>query len=124
MSNAMCRDASDLPRQGPTLAKQNLAASLRYHASFHWPSEQLLKQLSQQLPKFVASAQQASHSDDAVALAQGCSHGSAYLRSAARGAALFPGELTSSLPSSNGGVGLVHVPTLSKPCKHLPVARA
>ena len=59
----------------------------------------------------MASAQQASHGVDALALAQGSSQGSAQLPSAAPGAALFPGELTSSLPSSEGGVGLVHVPT-------------
>jgi len=93
------------------VAKQVLAASLWYHASFQRPSEQLLKQLSRQLRRFVASAQQASHSDDALALAQGNSQGSAQLPSAAPGAALFPGELTSSLPLSKGGVGLVHVPT-------------
>ena len=45
-----------------------------------------------------------------MALAQGNSQGSAQLP-AAPGAALFPGELTSSLPLSKGGVGLVHVPT-------------
>ena len=77
------------------VAKQVLAASLWYHASFQRPSEQLLKQLSRQLRKFVASAQQASHSDDALALAQGNSQGSSQLPSAAPGAALFPGELTS-----------------------------
>jgi len=44
------------------VAKQVLAASLWYHASFQWPSERLLKQLSQQLRKFVASAQQHNHS--------------------------------------------------------------
>ncbi|KAA6418076.1 MAG: hypothetical protein FRX49_11993 [Trebouxia sp. A1-2] len=93
------------------VAKQVLAASLWYHASFQRPSEQLLKQLSQQLRKFVASAQQPDHSDDAVALAQGHSQGSAQLPCAAPGAALFPGELASSLPLSKGGVGLVHVPT-------------
>jgi len=60
------------------VAKQVLAASLWYHASFQRPSEQLLKQLSRQLRRFVASAQQASHSDDALALAQGNSQGSAY----------------------------------------------
>ena len=92
------------------MAKQVLAASLWYHASFQRPSEQLLNQLSRQLRRFVASAQQASHSDDALALAQGNSQGSAQLP-AAPGAALFPGELTSSLPLSKGGVGLVHVPT-------------
>ena len=35
----------------------------------------------------------------------------ACLLSSTPGAALFPGELTSSLPLSGGGVGLVHVPT-------------
>jgi len=43
-----------------------------YHASIQRPSEQLLEQLSQKLRKLVASAQQASHSDDAVPLAQEC----------------------------------------------------
>ena len=71
----------------------------------------MLEQLSQQLRKFVASAQQTSHSDDAVTLAQDCSQGSAHLPSAGPRAALFPGELTNSLPLSKGGVGLVHVPT-------------
>ena len=61
------------------VAKQVLAASLWYHASFERPLEQLLKQLSRQLRRFVASAQQASHSDDALALAQGNSQGSAQL---------------------------------------------
>ena len=56
------------------VAKQVLAVSLWYYASFQPPSGQLLKQLSQQLRKFVASAQQASHSDYAVALAQNGSH--------------------------------------------------
>ena len=93
------------------MAKQVLAASLWYHASFQRPSEPLLKQLSQQPRNFVASAQQANYSDDAVALAKGCSQGSAHLPSSGPGAALFPGELTSSLPLSKGGVGLVHVPT-------------
>ena len=65
------------------VAKQVLAASLWYHASFERPLEQLLKQLSRQLRRFVASAQQASHSDDALALAQGNSQGSAQLPSAA-----------------------------------------
>ncbi len=91
--------------------QQVLAAPLWYRASFQRPSEGLLKQLSQQLRRFVASAQQAYHSDDAVALAQGCSQGSARLPSSGHGAALFPGELTSSLPMHKGGVGIVHVPT-------------
>ncbi len=93
------------------VAKQVLAASLWYHASFQQPSEPMLKQLSQQLRKFVASAQQANHSDDAVAFTQGCSQGSAHLPSSGPGAALFSGELTISLPLSKGGVGLVLVPT-------------
>ena len=93
------------------MAKQVLAASLWYHASFERPLEQLLKQLSRQLRRFVASAQQASHSDDALALAKGKSQGSAQLPSAAPGAALFPGELTNSLPLSKGDVGLVQLPT-------------
>jgi len=93
------------------VAKQVLAASLWYHASIQRPSEQSLKQLSQQLRKFVVTAQQASHSDDVVALAQDCSHGNAHLSSASPGAALSPGELTSSLTLSKEGVGLVHVPT-------------
>ncbi len=46
-----------------------------------------------------------------MALAEDWSHGSAHLPSAAPGAALYPWELTSSLPLSKGGVGLVHVPT-------------
>ena len=61
--------------------------------------------------KFVASAQQASHSDDAVPLVHDDSQGSTQLPSAAPGAALFPGELTSSLTLSKGSVRLVHVPT-------------
>ena len=93
------------------MAKKVLAASLWYHASFQRPSEQLLKQLSQQLRKFVSSAQQANHSDDAVALAQGCSQVSARLPSSGPGVALFPAELTNSLPLSKGGMGLVYVPT-------------
>ena len=93
------------------VAKQVLAALLWYHASFQRPSEQLLRQLSQQLRKFVASAQQASHSDDAVSLAQDCSQGNAHLPSAGPRVAQFPWELTSSLPLSKGGLGLVHVPT-------------
>ncbi len=105
------------------VAKQVLAASLWYHASFQRPSEQLLEQLSQLLRKFVASAQQASHNDDAVALAQDYSQSSAQLPSAASGAALFPGELTSSLPLSKGGVGLVHVPTQVQPLQAKVISR-
>ncbi len=48
------------------VAKQVLAASLWYHASFQRPSEPLLKQLNQQLRRFVASAQQDNHSNEAV----------------------------------------------------------
>ena len=93
------------------VAKQVLAASLWYHASFQRPPEPLLQQLSSQLRSFLASAQQPGHSDDAVALAQGNSQGSTQLPCVSSGQALFPGELTSSLPSAQGGVGLVHVPT-------------
>ena len=93
------------------VAKQVLAAALWYHASFQRPPKALLTQLSSQLRRFVASAQQPSHSDDAVALAQGNSQGSAQLPCVPSGAALFPGELASSLPLTHGGVGLVHVPT-------------
>ena len=93
------------------VSKQVLAASLWYHASFQRPSDQLLKQLSRQLRRFVASVQQPSHSDAAAPLLQGNSQGSAQLPCGAPGAALFPGELTSSLPLARGGVGLVHVPT-------------
>ena len=109
------------------VAKQVLAAWLWYRASFQRPSEQLLKQLNQQLRKFVASAQQASHSDDAVALTQGCSQGSAHVPSSGPGVALFLGELISSLPLTTGLVGLVHLPTqIPSPASKgdLPIARA
>ncbi len=75
------------------------------------PQSSSLNSSANSYASLVASAQQANHSDDAVALAQGCSQGSAYLPSSGPGVALFPGELTSSMPSSKGGVGLVHVPT-------------
>jgi hypothetical protein len=105
-----------LGSSGPVISGQGAcgqasSSCLWYHASFQRPSEQLLKQLSQQVRNFVALAQQASHSDDSVALARGCSQGSAHLPSSVPGAALFPEELTSSLPLSKGGVGLMHVPT-------------
>ena len=93
------------------VSKQVLAASLWYHASFQRPSDQLLKQLSSQLRRFVASAQQLSHSDPAVPLLQGNPQGIAHLPCEPLGAALFPGELTSSLSLAEGGVGLVHVPS-------------
>ena len=93
------------------VSKQVLAASLWYHASFQRPSDQLLKQLSSQLRRFVASAQQLSHSDPAVPLLQGNPQGIAHLPCEPLGAALFPGELTSSLSLAKGGVGLVHVPS-------------
>ena len=53
------------------VAKQVLAASLWYHATFQRPSEQLLNQISSQLHNYVASTQQSSHSDAGMALAQG-----------------------------------------------------
>ena len=93
------------------VAKQVLAASLWYHATFQRPSEQLLKQISSQLRRYVASAQQHSQSDAALALAQGNSQTPAQLPSLAPLGALFPGVLTSSLPPAKGGVGLVEVPT-------------
>ena len=93
------------------VAKQVLAASLWYHATFQRPSDQLLKQISRQLRSYVASAQQHNHSDAAVALAQGNSQSPAHLPSQAPSGALFPGVLTSSLPPAQGGVGLVEVPT-------------
>ncbi len=43
------------------VAKQVLAASLWYHASFQRPTEPLLKQLSQQLRKFVANSLMCRH---------------------------------------------------------------
>ena len=75
------------------VAKQVLAASMWYHATFQRPPEQLLQQISRQLSHYVASAQHHSHSAAAVALA------------------LFSRVLTSSLPPAQGGVGLVEVPT-------------
>ena len=87
------------------VSKQVLAASLWYHASFQRPSGQLLKQLSNQLRRFVASAQHLSHSDVAVPLLQGNPQDSAQLPCEPPGAALFPGELTSSLTAAEGGGG-------------------
>ena len=93
------------------VAKQVLAASLWYHATFQQPPKQLLQQISRQLSQYVASAQHHSHSDAALALAQGNSQDSAALPAPAPSAALFPRVLTSSLPPAQGGVGLVEVPT-------------
>ena len=93
------------------VAKQVLAASLWYHATFQQPPKQLLQQISRQLSQYVASAQHHSHSDAALALAQGNSQDSAALPAPAPSAALFLRVLTSSLPPAQGGVGLVEVPT-------------
>ena len=93
------------------VAKQVLAASLWYHASFQQPPKQLLQQISRQLSQYVASAQHHRHSDAALALAQGNSQDYAALPAPAPSAALFPRVLTSSLPPAQGGVGLVEVPT-------------
>ncbi|KAL3136231.1 hypothetical protein ABBQ32_007243 [Trebouxia sp. C0010 RCD-2024] len=93
------------------VAKQVLAASLWYHATFQRPPEQLLQQISRQLTRYVATAQHQSQGDAAVALAQGNSQDSAALPASAPSAALFPRALTSSLPPAQGGVGLVEVPT-------------
>ena len=93
------------------VAKQVLAASLWYHATFQQPPKQLLQQISRQLSQYVATAQHHNHSDAALALAQGNSQDSAALPAPAPSAALFPRVLTSSLPPAQGGVGLVEVPT-------------
>ena len=55
--------------------KQVLAASLWYHASFQRPSQTLFKQLT--ALHCTAAGQKASHCDDALALGQGNSQGSA-----------------------------------------------
>ena len=89
------------------VAKQVLAASLWYHATFQQPPKQLLQQISRQLSQYVATAQHHNHSDAALALAQGNSQDSAALPAPAPSAALFPRVLTSSLPPAQGGVGLV-----------------
>ena len=93
------------------VAKQVLAASLWYHATFQRPSEQLLNQISSQLRNYVASTQQSSHSDAGMALAQGNSQNPAQPLSQAPTASLYPGQITSSLLPAKGGVGLVHMPT-------------
>ena len=59
------------------VAKQVLAASLWYHATFQQPPKQLLQHISRQLSQYVASAQHHSHGDAALALAQGNSQDSA-----------------------------------------------
>ena len=87
-----------------------MAASLWYHATFQRPSAQLLNQISGQLRNYVASAQQGSHSDAAMALAQGNSENPAQPLSQAPTTSLYPGQITSSLLPAKGGVGLVHVP--------------
>ena len=93
------------------VAKQVLAASLWYHATFQQPPKQLLQHISRQLSQHVASAQHHSHGDAALALAQGNSQDSAALPGPSPSGALFPRVLTSSLPPAQGGVGLVEVPT-------------
>ena len=93
------------------VAKQVLAASLWYHATFQRPPEQLLTALSVLLRKFVASAQLDSHCDEAVMLAQGSSHNHSELPATAPRVSLHPGHLTSSLPPDRGGVGLVDIPS-------------
>ena len=97
------------------VAKQVLAASLWYHATFHatfqQPPKQLLQHTSKQLSQYVASAQHHSHSDAALALTQGNTQDSVALLAPTPSAALFPRVLTSSLPPAQGGVGLVEVPS-------------
>ena len=88
-----------------------LAASLWYHATFQQSPRQLLQHISKQLSQYVASTQHHSHSDAALALAQGNTQDSVALPAPAPSAALFPRVLTSSLPPAQGGVGLVEVPS-------------
>jgi len=80
------------------VAKQVLAASLWYHVSFQRPSEQLLKQLSRSATAMMLWLwhKTALRAEPICPLLP--------LR-------LHPLGLTSSLPLSKGGVGLVHVPT-------------
>ena len=92
------------------VAKQVLAASLWYHATFQRPPQHLLTALSGLLRKFVASAQQ-SHQDEAMVLAQGSSPGPSQLPASAPRSSLHPSHTTSSLPPNRGGVGLVELPT-------------
>ena len=93
------------------VAKQVLAASLWYHATFQQPPDHLLTALNVLLRKFVASARQDQPSDDAVLLAQGTSQSPCQLSATAPRVSLHPSHLTSSLPPDRGGVGLVEVPT-------------
>ena len=93
------------------VAKQVLAASLWYHATFQQPPKQLLQLISKQLSQYVASVQHHSHSDAALALAQGNTQDSVALPAPAPSAALFPRVLTGSLPPAQGGVGLVEAPS-------------
>ncbi len=58
-----------------------------------------------------------------MALAQGCSQGSAHLPSSGPGAALFSEEFTSFLPLSKGGVGLVHVPAQIQALQAMVISR-
>ena len=87
------------------VAKQVLAASLWYHATFQRPSEQLLNQISSQLRNYVATTQHSSHSDAGMALAQGNSQNPAQPLSQAPTASLYPGQITSSLLPARGGGG-------------------
>ena len=99
--------------------QQVLAASLWYHASFQRPSEQLLKQLSQQLRKLMASAQQASHSDDAVALAQGCFRAVPICPLLALGLHCSQGSSPAPCPCPRGVWGLCMCRHRSKLCKQM-----
>ena len=87
------------------IAKQVLAASLWYHATFQSPSAQLLGQISRQLRSFVATPSQQQHTDAALALANGSPDCPEQLQGLPRGAALFPGELISSLAPLQRGCG-------------------
>ena len=93
------------------VAKQVLAASLWYHATFQRPPEHLLRAINALLRNFVASEQHIHHTDEAVLLAHGGSRMPSQLSAAAPRSSLHPSHITSSLPPDKGGVGLVEVPT-------------
>ncbi len=93
------------------VAKQAIAASLWYHATFQSPSAALIKQLASVLSRFVASARLQLPVDDAASLAQGSAANPAELPELAPGGSLHPGRAASMLPYQAGGVGLVDVQT-------------
>ena len=86
------------------VAKQAIAASLWYHATFQSPPAGLIKQLASMLSRFVASAQLQLPVDDAASLAQGSAANPAELPGLASGGSLHPGRAASMLPYQAGGV--------------------